>query len=116
MAATGAVPRLIKLLKDPEDLVKLNVLKTITCAAVHPQARKECVESSECLLVIEQICNGGDEFLASSSARAMKSAKVWSASERVSVVAPEPTALLSRAAFRFFREVCICGTKGLVNV
>jgi len=72
----GAVPRLIKLLKDPEDLVKLNVLKTITCAAVHPDARKECRESGDCLLVIEGICNGSDEFLAK-HAKMARDAVTW---------------------------------------
>jgi len=61
---SGTTARLIRLLKDDQDLVKLNVLKAITCAAVHPEARKEMVDSSECLPVIDRICNDGDEFLA----------------------------------------------------
>ena len=76
MIPCGAIPRLIKLLKDPDELVKLNVLKTLTEAVVHPQARKECVESTESLLTIEGICNGEDEFLAK-HAKVAREAVTW---------------------------------------
>lgn len=76
MIPCGAIAKLIKLLKDEEDLVKLNVLKTLTEAVVHPAARKECVESTECLLTIESICNGDDEFLAK-HAKTAREAVTW---------------------------------------
>jgi hypothetical protein len=53
--SAGATGALVKLLKDKEDLVKICALKTIACAAVHPEARKEMKESSDCLPVILEI-------------------------------------------------------------
>jgi len=70
------VPPLIKLLKDPEDLVKINVLKTIAAVAVHPAARKEMRESSDCLPVIHGMIDGGDAFLAKHASIA-REAVLW---------------------------------------
>ncbi|GMI21266.1 hypothetical protein TeGR_g5309 [Tetraparma gracilis] len=76
LVPAGAVPKLIKLLKDPNDLVKINVLKTIACAAVHPDARKEMRESSDCLPVVHQIMDAGDELL-SKHAKIAREAVLW---------------------------------------
>jgi hypothetical protein len=62
--------------QDPNDLVKINVLKTIACAAVHPDARKEMRESSDCLPVVHQIMDAGDELL-SKHAKIAREAVLW---------------------------------------
>lgn len=64
LTPANVVPKLIKLLKDDSVAVKLNVLKTIACAAVHPEARREMRESSDCLPVIHGIMDAGDKLLA----------------------------------------------------
>lgn len=76
VSSEGAVGKLVKLLKDKEDLVKINALKAIACAAVHPEARREMKESSDCLPVIHQIVDGGDPFM-SKHASLAKDAVLW---------------------------------------
>ncbi|GMI02783.1 hypothetical protein TrLO_g14417 [Triparma laevis f. longispina] len=76
VSCEGAVGKLVKLLKDKEDLVKINALKAIACAAVHPEARREMKESSDCLPVIHQIVDGGDPFM-SKHASLAKDAVLW---------------------------------------
>ena len=72
----GIVPKLIRLLKDVEPLVKINVLKVISCAAVHPEARKEMRESGDCLPVIKVIIEEGDDLL-KRHAEVAKEAVLW---------------------------------------
>ena len=72
----GIVPKLIRLLKDTEPLVKINILKVISCAAVHPEARKEMRESGDCLPVIKSIIEDGDEWM-SRHAEVAKEAVLW---------------------------------------
>ena len=79
--APNCVAKLITLLKDPNLSVKLNVLKTIACAAVHPEARREMRDSSDCLPVIHQIMDdssgGGEEAFLGKHAEIAREAVLW---------------------------------------